>query len=287
MKSKILFLAYEFVYGGHLLSLGASCIIMSVILIFGLKFSLVLFVIPYLLSQFVYSFNHYKELGSDLISNPERSKHIAKNYNKTRFITWMYILILVPITLMTNYYTAIVIMIIAIAGMLYTLYFKRLSASYFAGFKNLYTSLFWGLLVFLVPAYYSEQLSLGYISLGIFIVLRLIVNTVFFDIKDIESDKAQNLKTFPVVLGKQITIIILSIINLLALIPLVLAIVNEYIPIYAFILMLLALYSFVYLFKSLTISEKSMRTLSYIVVDGEYIFWPILIVLGMVMFELL
>ena len=66
----------EFVYGGHLLSLGASAIVLTGALIVNSNIDIGLILIPYLLSQSVYSFNHYLEIREDLISNPERAKYL-------------------------------------------------------------------------------------------------------------------------------------------------------------------------------------------------------------------
>ena len=114
---------------------------------------------------------------------------------------------------------------------------------------------------------------------GIFVFLRLFVNTVFFDIKDIQSDSQDRLKTFATLFGERGTLIFLQVLNIVSLLPLIWGIANGYIPNAAYSLTLLVGYTFVYLSASFGLSVKRLRVLSYIVVDGEYIFWPILVTL--------
>ena len=72
--------------------------------------------------------------------------------------------------------------------------------------------------------YHSLEINLSFIIMFFLIFLRCIINVIFFDLKDINNDKADNLKTLPVILGKKSTINILYIINVIAFIPLILGI---------------------------------------------------------------
>jgi len=105
------------------------------------------------------------------------------------------------------------------------------------------------------------------------------VNTVFFDVKDLESDRQRNLKTLPVIFGKRMTIYLLHLINLIALIPLIVGVYSNDIPKESLVLLVFTLYSFYYLTQALFLDGKILRTLSYVIADAEYILWSILIII--------
>src|SRR6185369_11250720 len=90
----------EFVYGGHLLSLGATGIVLTVVLILNLPVKLIILVIPYLISQVVYSYNHYKEIDEDLDSNPERSKFIQQQKKQLGWLLIGYIILMLVLSLL-------------------------------------------------------------------------------------------------------------------------------------------------------------------------------------------
>ncbi len=286
VKSIFLKLSVEFVYGGHLLSLGASGIVMTVILLLGLPINFIILAISYLGSQIIYTYNHYKELGVDILSNPERSQHILQRSNFIKLSLIFYSVVLIILLALTNIPTILFILFIVLFGILYTEGIKNFFSKYLLGFKNIYTSFFWALIILVVPIYYGLDLELFFIYFFIFVLLRWIVNSTFFDIKDIESDKKLGLKTMAVYFGKNKTIMILQLINLLSLIPLLLGILNKVIPLEGIILIFFIIYGTTYLIVSQNIQKKDLRTLSYIVVDGEYIFWPIILIIGEIIFKL-
>lgn len=279
LKSKLKSMAIEFIYGGHLLSLGASAIVLTVIILLGIPINWIPVFIAYFISQIVYTYDHYRDILSDSLSNPERSEYLLRRKRIIEISLLLYAFIFLLLILYTNLASIILSLVIVIGGILYTSYFKKHITRRFAGFKNIYTSFFWAILIFLVPFFYGEPLSLFYILFGIFVFFRLFVNTVYFDIKDIESDSQDKLKTFATLFGERGTLIFLQVLNILSLIPLVWGIANGYIPGAAYSLALLVVYSFLYLTVSLRLNIKQLRVLSYVVVDGEYIFWPIIVTL--------
>jgi 4-hydroxybenzoate polyprenyltransferase len=275
----------EFVYGGHLLSLGASTIVLTVILLLELEINIIILIIPYLISQVIYSYNHFRELKYDIESNPERSKFIKRRKRLTALQPLMYSIILVLITLLfSNSKTSLFTFFFVLGGIAYTDIFKDIAAKHIVSFKNLYTSFFWGAIIFLILPFYNINASSFFIYFFFFTFYRWIINTVFFDIKDITSDKKRGLKTIPVFFGKKKTIFFLFIVNILTLVPLIFGIYDGEIDKSALILVFLSFYSFYYLSKGLFIDGKSLRILSYIVVDGEYLFWPILVFIGRTLF---
>jgi hypothetical protein len=84
------FLWEEFIYGGHWLSIGASSIVLSIMIIYDMSIRWEFLFIVYLLLQCIYSYNHYKELEEDLHSNSPRVKHLTKYRHFIPYITSIY-----------------------------------------------------------------------------------------------------------------------------------------------------------------------------------------------------
>lgn len=73
------------------------------------------------------------------------------------------------------------------------------------------------------------------------------MSAMFFDIKDISSDKEERLKTFAVVWGKERTIRALIILNLLSAVPLIIGVYLDILPWFSLALLLTLPYTFYYL----------------------------------------
>jgi len=277
----------ELIYGGHLLSVGASGIILSMLLLLSLSISPALLLIPYLSAQIIYIFNHSYEIKLDKFSNPERVIYTHRNRNQLKILIPIYIMALLVSLLFTNLLTFLFILFIVISGVLYTSKLKQFLTKHITGSKNYYTAFFWATTIFLIPLELQLPITPTYVYLFIFIFTRWIINSVFFDIKDMKSDQIKKLKTLPITFGKNKTIFILHVINILTIIPIYIGIHFNYLPrTIIFLLLTTYIYGFFYLQKSKKLNEKQLRKLSYIVVDAEYLFWPILAILGKIINKL-
>jgi len=273
----------EFVYGGHLLSLGFSGVILSIIILLDIKIDWVILIIAYLLSQIGYNYNHFKEIESDLKSNPERSQYLQKAKKYTLFIFFLYIITLIFLLFyFYNFQFILFILFFLLIEALYTIFFKELTKK-FVGFKNFYVSMCWSFGgAFLVIFYYHISFNTSLLFISLFTLLRLIMDTVFFDFKDTEEDKKNNLLTLPIRFGKGETLRFLHILNVFSSLFLIFGIFLKIIPFYFMGLVIFVyFYSFYYLKKA----EKGLiseyfRKICYIIVDGQYILWPITIFLG-------
>jgi 4-hydroxybenzoate polyprenyltransferase len=274
------FIFNEFVYGGHWLSIGGSAIVLSIIIILNLPISLQLLFIIYLGTQCIYLFNHYRESESDKYSNLSRVKHINKYSKYAPFIlsfygfSYAYILFF-----LTNFMVFIFGILMMSFGLFFTLKAKKITCL-IPGFKSLYVSFAWSLLVPFTAFYYSFSLNLEIIILTVFVFLRFLVSTNFFDIKDIKSDKKERLLTIPIIFDdKKITFIFLHFLNIMSFIPLFLGVFFGLLPLHSIFLVILFLYSYYYILK-LKKEKIDVCSLSYVIVDGEFWYWPFLLVLG-------
>lgn len=276
MKGIVKIIVEEFIYGSHVVSLGAVGITLSIVLLFELHINLSVLFIAYLAYQIVYTYNHARELSFDKKSNPERVRHISRRQKWVRISPLMYSGLLGIFLSFSNWFTIMLVVFIVAGGILYTEYFKSIPI---LGWKTYYVSFFWAILILIVPLFYRISYLIPYLYLVVFIFIRGLVNTTFSDMKDVESDRERGLKTFPVYWGKRKTINALHIINLISMIPLLIGIYMGYVPYLALVLIITVVNGVFYLTKSLYLDNKNLRLLSYILIDGEYILWPMIILL--------
>lgn len=272
---------HEFVYGGHLLSLGASAIVWSVLILSNKDGGWPILLIPYLVMQIIYNYDHLSSEVED--TNVERTSYLLKAKGKHISLLRFYFLVFLITCLFANVMVFLWALFMMIGGVLYANKLKPLTKK-IAGLKDVYVALFWGLLVFLVSAYYSV-IDLFFFALFLFVFIRWVVNTVFFDIKDLRSDRKSGLKTLPVIWGVKRTVMFLHVLNVFSGIFLICLVNLDIFPHYSLLWLFLVLYSGYYLWVGSRLEGKALRNISYVVVDGEYLFWPFLLFVGMIFFS--
>ena len=263
----------EFIYGGHLLSIGASCIVWTVSLLLSEVPSWQILLLAYLSSQIVYNYDHLDDIGKKT-SNSSRAKYL----NQTKYFQFSmmgtYLIVFTIVSFMTTVQSAVLALLIVIGGILYTSKLKK-QMKKVTGLKNVYIAAFWTALSFFL---YEQTTSFFFVSLFIFV--RWIINSSFFDIKDIKSDKQAGIATLPVKLGLKKTINYLHIANFISGGIILSGVYMKFLDIYALSLLFFVIYSFYYLSKAGKVSNKGLLSISYILVDGEYLFWPFVLILG-------
>ncbi len=266
----------EFIYGSHIIALDASAMVVTIMLLTNQTINFVLVLIPYLVAQVIYSYNHFQEADSDEKDNPERAAIFKQNKRGKIIVFFIYIFLLSICLLLTNLSTSLLIISIFILGMLYTLYFKRLKIT---GFKSYYVSAVWVLIVLIVPLMMNQKIDSFYIFTMIIYFLTALASTIFFDLKDIVSDRDSGVKTFPVILGMKKTQYLLNFIKLISFILVVIGVYFKIIPTLFILYPIAILYGVVYINGAFNLKNKRLRLISHIVADAEFLFWLFIIVL--------
>lgn len=282
MSSKLLkSTVFEFVYGGHLLSLGSSSIVLAVMIIAGVSIDLNLLLLAYLISQIVYNHDHLKDsIKAGDLSNKERTQHLLETRNRQLNTLFLYIILFSIVGLFTNIKVFLLASAIVVGGVLYTLRMKQFTRKVIA-FKNVYIAFFWSLLALLIPLNYQGlNALLIFFVFAIYIFVRWIINSSYFDIKDLSSDRSEGLKTIPAVFGLSKTILILHILNIVSGVMIIISIVNHVLPQISIVMLAFTVYSFIYLYKTKSMTRKQLRIFSYVMVDGEYLLWPLFLTVG-------
>jgi len=269
----------EFVYGGHLLSFGAVSIVYTASILLDIRITWDFLLVVYLGTESVYLYNRFKEYKVDFLTNPERTEHIKKYVKYIPFIIFLMTFSAIVFVVYFNKISALTFgLLLLIIGLLYSLFFKKITEKIIA-FKSFFISLMWSLLVLFLAIYYSAPINLALFLFSVFVFLRFFVSVSFFDIKDIKTDKQEGLKTLAVVLKQSTLWQFLSIIAILAVLPLIIGVYLRVLPISSLMLFLTIPYTFFY-FKQLENKNISPYFLYNVIVDGEFIFWPFFVLSG-------
>ena len=269
----------EFVYGGHLLSFGAVSIVYAASILLDIRITWDFLLVVYLGTESVYLYNRFKEYKVDFLTNPERTEHIKKYVKYIPFIIFLMTFSAIVFVVYFNKISALTFgLLLLIIGLLYSLFFKKITEKIIA-FKSFFISLMWSLLVLFLAIYYSAPINLALFLFSVFVFLRFFVSVSFFDIKDIKTDKQEGLKTLAVVLKQSTLWQFLSIIAILAVLPLIIGVYLRILPISSLMLFLTIPYTFFY-FKQLENKNISPYFLYNVIVDGEFIFWLFFVLSG-------
>lgn len=269
----------EFVYGGHLIALGATGICLMFIIFINEKISIYPLISVYILTLTLLLYNRYKEKKTDYLTNFQRTKFLEKYFKNILLIIFLTLIIILIFFLIENINKAFIFLILlAIIMYLYTKYLKNLSNKIFC-LKNIIFSLIFTSLLLFISFYYSYNLlNPIFFLIFAFCFLRMLTNTIFLDIKDIESDMKNNLKTFPIIFGTKKTIFFLKIITLISGLLITFGVILKIIPIYSLMLLFVIPYTFYYFKKSE--KKENFYLVNYVLADAEFILWPISIVIG-------
>jgi 4-hydroxybenzoate polyprenyltransferase len=165
-------------------------------------------------------------------------------------------------------------------GILYGKLLKNLTKK-IPAFKNIFTAMNWAVVGAFFPLfYYSMDINLAFIIVFLFIFLRCTNNIIFFDLKDIDNDKENGLKTLPVMFGKKSAIKILQVGNVITFIPLIVGLCLSIINVSAIFLLVFLFYGYFYINKANSASNSELETVSHTLADLEFILWPVILVIA-------
>jgi len=279
IKSFLNSVGKEFIYGGHLISLGASSVVLTSAILLNIPITWDFLLIVYLITYTVYLYNRFKEFDEDFLTNPDRTQHIGGYIKYTPLIVFCSILVVVGLLLcFSNFLSLIFGLLLLLLGVLYSVCLKKVTKK-IVGFKSFYVSFIWALLVIFLAIYYSFPLSLSVFLIVFFVFLRCMIITSFCDVKDVESDSKENLLTLIVTYKKEGLVKLLIIFNVLSAALIIIGIYLSLFSLFSLMLIFTFFYSSCYLRK---LSDRKITSpfLYDVFVDGEKFLWSIFVLWG-------
>lgn len=271
----------ELIYGGHIQSLGAASLVFFSSILLDIQITWDILLLTYLIVYIPYLYNRFKEIDFDYLTNKLRTLHIKK-YIKFAPLNFGFSILILFIILIyfANLNTIFFSLFIIILGFLYTVIFKKITQKIYL-FKDIYVSLFFGLMIFFPIIYYSCSLNNNLIkiilALFIFVFLKSLLMQIFLDIKDLKSDEKRAFKTLPIIIGEEKTIKFLFISSFVVtlIIPILFSLVLHILPKSILMLILVLPFNF-YCYNLL----KKQKYYAYIMQSGEFILWLIIILIS-------
>jgi 4-hydroxybenzoate polyprenyltransferase len=288
IKNLLVGLISWFYYNGHLTALMPVSILLTMMLIHGDQVNLALLGISYLITIIVYSNDRYSGSDTDRKTNSKRSYYLGKTKRYSRYLLAVYLFILAFIVLCFArpelVGLAISIMLLITIGILYTVGLKSFT-KYIPAFKNLFIASEWGVATaILYGIFYHTYLSAFTITFGLLVFLKIVNTSIFFDLKDIDSDGPRGLKTLPVLIGYRNTLNLLKILAVVSMVPVIAGVFIFSMP--PLTLLLLPFNAIVYGVIKIAESNKGRPSKYYILAHLEYILWSIGILIAMIVINI-
>ncbi|MFW6434833.1 MAG: UbiA family prenyltransferase [Halovenus sp.] len=185
------------VHSNLLISLSATSVALSTMLLADLAVDPAALFIVFAVTLFVYSFNRLTDIAEDERNVPERASFVRE------YGVWL--LALGAVLYLAATAVAIVRGIPGAPAMVVPLgvavLYSVVGLKRILFVKNLLVGLSWGLIPLGVGVYYGVHRSLDILFMFLFITAALTIAAVVFDIKDIEGDRAEGIRSVPVVTG--------------------------------------------------------------------------------------
>ena len=155
-------------------------------------------------------------------------------------------------------------------GIVYSIKISNFRLKDVTGVKNITVALSWAVIGGFLPSTVSDLSPIAIMLIFYFAFSKLFINTVLFDVRDIEGDRINNVKTIPVVFGMKNTRRFLLILNS-TLIPWLIhsytgGFFHRYIPVLIFGI----IYGYWYILHFCRDGLKIGRSID-LLVDGEWI----------------
>ncbi len=237
------------------------------------RFSLNTAVITFLTIFSTYGLNKLTDLKEDAINTPERAKTIKKMGLIFKLSVAASFILSLFLGLLVNVLIPPVLLFPLVLGILYSV---KLSSNLprlkdITGVKNITIALSWSVGTTFLPAiYFLEKKIIIIILIFYLFFLKSIINSILFDIRDINGDRMNNVRTIPVLLGIKKTKKLLLILNSTLIPWLIFSYFQGFFNRYLFILIFAIFYGYWYIMYFCKDAKKISMSLD-LLVDGEFI----------------
>ncbi|MCX2819550.1 UbiA family prenyltransferase [Haladaptatus sp. F3-133] len=251
------------VHSNVFISLSATSVAVTTVLLADLRPDPVPLFIVFAATLFVYSFNRITDISEDEENVPRRA-NFTRRYGRALFAVGvvLYLTALV-LAFVFDLPGATFVALPVVVGIVYSVgRAKRVLLV-----KNLIVGFAWGAIPLGVGVYYGVLFDAEVLFLSVFFGVTLTVAAALFDIKDIEGDRQEGIRTVPNVYGSHATRIGSAIVYI-ALVPVVLASAS----VVSRDLLVLLVY-LCYTVAYTPFATRDRGTLFYgLVIDGEHVF---------------
>lgn len=159
----------------------------------------------------IYSLNRLTDMEEDLINAPEREVYVKGKEKTLLALCILSYGVALLLGFLVKPESILVLLFPLFIGVLYSMEFSRNipRLKNISGMKNISVSLSWTVGAVFLPLIFKYPGFLVISLLFYFVFVKCLVDTISFDIRDIEGDKKSGVKTIPVLLGRSKTRLLL------------------------------------------------------------------------------
>ena len=213
-----------------MLALGTASAAAASAILLGVTVTPLLLVMAYLFSYGAYMMNRSAELDQDVTSHPERTAIMSGRRRHLPLISGGCFMLGYALALTVNIVFFVALLAPLLLSLLYSVGSKKLVGLFGVSklkdkllVKNMVVSLGWSLIPVMVGFYYLK-FELVLLFVGLYIFLRGMGSTMFFDIRDVEGDRKQGIRTVPITYGASSTYRVIAVLDAVGLVYLAAAI---------------------------------------------------------------
>jgi len=259
------------VHSNVFISVAATSVALSTMLLVGLAPDPLALFIVFAATLFVYSLNRITDIEEDRENVPGRAD-FTERYGRILLAVGVALYLLaVGGAVVLGLPGAPFLALPAVAAALYSLFHvKRILLV-----KNLIVGVSWGVIPLGVGVYYGTGPRAGIVVLSAFFTIMLTVAAAVFDVKDIEGDREEGIRTAPIVFGVRATRIGALVVTVAVAIGVV-ALVRSGVLARRF-LVLLGFLAYVAAYTPFATRDRGPLFYGF-VIDGEHVFLAALVV---------
>lgn len=225
----------------------------------------------------VYTFNRLTDHEEDVLNAPERSVFVKGNERFMLYTAIASYIVALVLGWIENPFAALILTFPIMLGWVYSknvfsmLGLPRLKDIFIM--KNLTISIGWAVCVVFLPILYTSGNAVVVLLFFSFFIIKIFINSVLFDVRDVKGDSLCGVKTIPVVIGIKRTCHLLLILN--SLLTVLICIFSDFISRYLPILLISIVYGYGYIIYFCREPSRD-RILFDVFVDEEWTFILIL-----------
>ena len=232
----------------------------------------------------IYSLNKLTDIKEDSVNVPDRAGFIEKNKHSVTWATIVSFIAALSLSFLQNPLSIFVILFPFCMGVIYSIKIAGFRLKDITGIKNIVVALPWAVIGTFLPLAISFCEFVVILLIFYFFFIKCFINTVIFDIRDIEGDGMSGVKTIPVVFGRQKTKNLLLVLNSTLIPWLAFSYHVGFFHQYLFVLIFAIAYGYGYILHFCKEGIKIGKSLD-LLVDGEWI--PVVILCLVMQFVLL
>ena len=252
------------------IAINASLLAYFSFLLYKVRVNFSLLLASFLLTFTVYNLNKLTDIKEDSINVPERAGFIEKNKHSVYFASISSYIVALSLSFLLNPFAIFIILFPLCIGITYSIKISNLRLKDITGIKNIVIALSWSVAGTFFPLIVSFRDLILISLIFYFFFTKLFINTVLFDIRDIEGDRMSGVRTIPVVFGRQKTKNLLLILNSTLIPWLAISYLSGFFHQYLFVLIFAIAYGYGYILHFCKEGLKIGKSLD-LLVDGEWI----------------